>query len=317
MSAKKRGLGRGLDALLNASAPVMDAPTAVPVKDIEPTRKSTPSLKEDGLIRIPIEFVRRSRYQPRRAFDEAALQDLADSISAQGIMQPLVVRPMSDEDNAFELIAGERRWRASQMAGLSEVPCILKHADDQAVLAMALIENIQREDLNPIEEAMALSRLQQEFTLTHEEVAKVVGKSRATVTNLLRLLNLNADVRDMLSDRLIEMGHARAMLALPQDQQVPVAKEVAKRGLSVREAEALVRKTLRDGDKIRKKSMEKTAKVDPDVLRLQERLSENLGAPVHIEPGKGKSGKLVIRYTNFEELDGILSKMGATEACAD
>lgn len=315
MSTKKRGLGRGLDALLNASAPVLDEPAAVPVDHADTAKNSPVKHDADDLIRIPIEFVRRSRYQPRRVFDQNALQDLADSISAQGIMQPLVVRPMPGEENVYELIAGERRWRASQLAGLSEVPCILKHADDQAVLAMALIENIQREDLNPIEEAMALSRLQQEFSLTHEEVAEVVGKSRATVTNLLRLLNLAPAVREMLEERKIEMGHARAILGLAQDQQAPVANEIAKRGLSVREAEALVRKMLSGGTKSSAKKGKGQAQLDPDVQRLQDLMSENLGAPVHIEGGKGKSGRVVIRYASLDELDGILTRMGVSEAC--
>lgn len=313
MSAKKRGLGRGLDALLNASAPVLDEPAAVPVEGTESSAKSRFDSAADGLIRIPIEFVHRSRYQPRRVFDEDALQDLANSISAQGIMQPLVVRRKPGEEQAYELIAGERRWRASQLAGLSEVPCILKQASDQAVLAMALIENIQREDLNPIEEAMALSRLQQEFSLTHEEVAGVVGKSRATVSNLLRLLNLVPTAREMLEERKIEMGHARAILGLAQDQQSAVADEIHRRGLSVREAEALVRKMLAGNGKPASKKASSPRQVDPDVARLQEQLSENLGAPVHIESGKGKSGRVVIRYSSNDELDGILNRMGLSE----
>lgn len=315
MSAKKRGLGRGLDALLNASAPVLDEPAPVAVKDTSPPSHHPTAEDVESLVRIPIEFVHRSRYQPRRVFDEQALQDLADSISAQGIMQPLVVRRIPGEEQGYELIAGERRWRASQLAGLSEVPCILKQASDQAVLAMALIENIQREDLNPIEEAMALSRLQQEFSLTHDEVAGVVGKSRATVSNLLRLLNLAPSVREMLEERKIEMGHARAILALPQDRQGPTAREIEERGLSVREAEALVRGLLKQDGKPDRKKKSAQQQLDPDVARLQEHLSENLGAPVHIEAGKGKSGRLVIRYASHDELDGILTRMGVSEAC--
>lgn len=314
MATKKRGLGRGLDALLNASGPALEEPAAVSVS--EPVSGQAPAASEvEGLARVPIEFIRRSRYQPRRNFEQDALQDLADSISAQGIMQPLVVRPMPGEEQAYELIAGERRWRASQLAGLSEVPCMVRQVDDQTVLAMALIENIQREDLNPIEEAMALSRLQQEFTLTHEEVAGVVGKSRATVTNLLRLLNLAPEVRAMLEERKLEMGHARAILGLAQSQQRPAAGEIVKRGLSVREAEALVRKMLAGSGQSAKAKTGSRAKLDPDVQRLQDLLSENLGAPVQIENGKGKAGKLVIRYSSHDELDGILARMGVSEPC--
>ncbi len=308
MAAKKRGLGRGLDALLGAGA----APIGEPVAPVG-IRAPGPAAPADdaGLLRLPVEFIRRSRYQPRRSFDEDALQDLADSIRAQGVMQPLVVRPLPEEPNAYELIAGERRWRASQMAGLGEVPCLVREVTDQAALAMALIENIQREDLSPVEEALALQRLQQEFSLTHEEISEVVGKSRATVTNLLRLLNLQPGARDLLDQGRIEMGHARALLAIDGAAQSELAEMVAQRGLSVRETERLVRDRQADHENKRKKKA--APALDPDVQRLQDAISDSLGAPARIEAGKGRGGRLVIQYSSPEELDGILRNLGVQE----
>jgi len=294
MAAKKKGLGRGLDALLgSASIPQKEVPTdasqpvTIPREDI------------DGELKhIPIEFLQRGRYQPRRDMDPQALEELANSIKAQGVMQPIVVRPMGS--NQYEIIAGERRWRASQLAGLEKVPCVVRSATDEAAIAMALIENIQREDLNPIEEASALQRFQDEFELTHQQVADAVGKSRTTVTNLLRLMNLTPDARKLVEHGDLEMGHARAILPLDAASQTEAARVVVAKGLSVRQTEALVRRMqqmkLATGDQ----------RVDPDIKLLQDNLSDKIGAPVMIQHGAKGKGRLVIRYSSLDELDGIL-----------
>jgi ParB family chromosome partitioning protein len=279
---KKRGLGRGLDALLGPAAVQADADASV-----------------DLPRALPVELIRRSRYQPRRHFDEDRLRELADSILAQGLVQPIVVRPVGDA--AYEIIAGERRWRAAQLAGMGEVPVVVRDADDQAAMAMALIENIQRDDLNPLEEAGALHRLLHEFELTHQQVAQAVGKSRTTVTNLLRLLDLNADVKALLEDGEIEMGHARALLALSGSVQSDAAAQVAAKGLSVRETEALVRRLAQPP-----KPAPPPAVEDPDVRRLLSDLTERLGARVTLQQGSGGRGRLVISYNTLEELEGIL-----------
>jgi ParB family chromosome partitioning protein len=295
MTAKKK-LGRGLDALLSASKnqsssiQIGTGDAMVPVAD-----------KDGELRNIPIELIQRGKYQPRTDMHEEALQDLASSIRAQGVMQPIVVRPISD--TRYEIIAGERRWRASQIAGLDKIPAIIKPVSDESAIAMALIENIQREDLNPIEEAMALKRLQEEFELTQQEVADAVGKSRATVTNLLRLITLNPDVRLMLEHGDIEMGHARAMLALSDLKQTEVAKLVAGKGLSVRQTESLVRRILVAAPD--KKASELVS--DPDIRRLEESLSETLGARVQIQHTTRGAGKLTLKYNSLDELDGILA----------
>lgn len=286
MAAKKRGLGeRGLGALLQGSRVNMDQE----LKD------------HDGELRdVPIDLIQRGRFQPRRDMDPAALQELADSIRQQGVMQPVVVRPIAE--GRFELIAGERRWRATQMAELDSIPAIIRDVPDDAAIAMALIENIQRENLNPIEEAFALQRLQDEFGLTQAQVAEAVGKSRTTITNLLRLISLSEDVRVMLEHGDLEMGHGRAMLTLQPEQQMQVAKQVVAKSLSVRQTEALVRRVQQEIPGRKKAKGE----VDPNIRALQDDLAERLGARVSIDHGQRGKGKLVIEYTSLDELDGIL-----------
>ncbi|OUS32310.1 chromosome partitioning protein ParB [Gammaproteobacteria bacterium 45_16_T64] len=297
MAAKKKGLGRGLEALIGGSAAL---PKAEVSTDATKTPENVKEITADGEFRhVPVEFLERGRFQPRRDMDPAALEELSESIKAQGVMQPIVIRAISSKN--FEIIAGERRWRASQLAGLDKVPCIVRDVTDEAAIAMALIENIQREDLNPIEEAVALQRLQDEFELTHQQVAAAVGKSRTTVTNLLRLTTLSVEAKTMLEHGDLEMGHARAILTLDSAKQTEAARSIASKGLSVRQAEALVRRmqaveTAKPEDKI-----------DPDVRQLQDGLSRTLGAPVLVQhTAKGK-GKLVIKYSSLDELDGILS----------
>lgn len=287
MATKKRGLGRGLDALLGGSTAATLEEEAVKVDSRE-------------LQHLPLELVQRGKYQPRRDMDPAALEELASSIKAQGVMQPIVVRPIGG--GRFEIIAGERRWRASQQAGLDKIPAMVREVPDEAAIAMALIENIQREDLNPIEEAVALQRLQQEFELTQQQVADAVGKSRVTITNLLRLIALPDEIKTLLSHGDLEMGHARALLGLPLEQQVEGARHVVARGLTVRQTEALVRQWLNS----KEKPVEK-AKVDPDINRLEQRLAEKLGAPVQIKHGQKGKGQLVIRYSSLDELQGVLA----------
>ena len=286
---KKRGLGRGLDALLGASQ------TAALEHDDE-----KPAVAGTGHAhRLPIDIIRRGRYQPRRSFDEDRLRELADSITAQGMVQPIVVRPVGDRQ--YEIIAGERRWRAAQIAGLADVPVVIFEVDDQYAMAMALIENIQRDDLNPLEEAGALHRLLNEFELTHQQVAQAVGKSRTTVTNLIRLLDLNTEVKEMVERGEIEMGHARALLALQGATQTAAATKVAVKGLSVRETEALVRRLSQPP-----RPPAEPVEEDPDVRRLLSDLTDRLGAEVSLQQGAGSSGRLVISYNNLEELEGIL-----------
>ncbi|OPX55789.1 chromosome partitioning protein ParB [Oceanospirillum multiglobuliferum] len=258
---------------------------------------------KDGEMKyLPVEFLRRGRYQPRRDMDPEALEDLASSIRVQGIMQPIVVRMI--EQDQFEIIAGERRWRAAQLAELEQVPVIIREVADDAAIAMALIENIQRENLNPVEEAFALQRLQQEFELTQQQVADAVGKSRSTVTNLLRLLALPDDVRRMLEYGDIEMGHARALLALDSEAQSEAARQVAARGMSVRQTEAFVKKVQQPSAEKAEKS---ELKYNPDIEHLQKKLGACLGASVEIRHHPKGKGKLIISYTNLDELDGILS----------
>ncbi|MBZ2169534.1 ParB/RepB/Spo0J family partition protein [Marinobacter sp. F4216] len=287
MAAKKRGLGeRGLGALLAGSKVNLDQEVA----------------EHDGELReVPIDLIQRGRYQPRRDMDPTALQELADSIRQQGVMQPVVIRPIGE--GRYELIAGERRWRATQMADLDRIPAIIRDVPDEAAIAMALIENIQRENLNVIEEAFALQRLQDEFGLTQAQVAEAVGKSRTTITNLLRLISLTEDVRLMLEHGDLEMGHGRAMLTLPPEQQMQVAKQVVAKSLSVRQTEALVRRIQQEkpGDQKRE-----PAALDPNIRALQDDLAERLGARVSIAHGQRGKGKLVIEYSSLDELDGIL-----------
>ena len=285
MAQKKKGLGRGLTALLGNS----DVETMIEPKT------------EDELRNIDVDLIQRGPWQPRVHFDEEALQELADSIATQGVVQPIVVRQTVDK--RYEIVAGERRWRASQIAGLTKIPVVVKRFDDQTAAAVSLIENIQRENLNPLEESTALKRLIDEFSMTHQQVADSVARSRASVSNLLRLQELNADVKDLLATRAIDMGHARALLAISGSEQSRIAREVARKKLSVRETEALVRKILKPAVK------PATVKKDPDIAQLEVRLSESLGAPVNIrQKGKGK-GCLEISYTSLEVLEGILSRI--------
>lgn len=284
-AVKKKGLGRGLTALLgNSDVEAM----------IEPQ-------SNDELRHIDVDLIERGPWQPREHFDEETLQELADSIAQQGVVQPIVVRQRSQ--NRFEIVAGERRWRASQKAGLSKIPAVIKTFDDQTAAAVSLIENIQRENLNPLEESTALKRLVEEFDMTHQQVADTVARSRATVSNLLRLQDLNPDVKTLLAMRDIEMGHARALLAIDGMEQSGVAKDVAKKGLSVRETEALIRKLSAPAKK------PKTSRKDPDIIRLEERLTERLGAQVHIKQKANGKGSLEIAYTSLDVLDGILKQI--------
>jgi ParB family chromosome partitioning protein len=283
MMQKKRGLGRGLSELLGDSSPVREKP-----QDVQT---------------LPIEFLQRGKYQPRRDMDPEKLKELADSIAAQGVIQPIIVRKIEGE-NKYEIIAGERRWRASQLAELQEVPVVLKDLDDRSVMAIALIENIQREDLTALEEAEALRRLQDEFELTHQQIATAVGKSRTTITNLLRLLELAFDVKVMLAKGLLEMGHARALLGLEESKQTEIANKAVKQGLTVRAVEKLVRE-LNEGKPV----SEVVKKIDPDTLRLQRDLSEKTGAKVEINHQNSGKGKLVFTYTSLEELEGIIRKI--------
>ena len=296
-SQKKRGLGRGLDALLGATRPFTSDPTNQISEDGQ-----APNLAEP-ISELPIDCIQRGRYQPRRDFEQNALRELADSITVQGVIQPIVVRPL--EHDRYEIIAGERRWRASQLAGLQTIPVVVRDVDEPSAVAIGLIENIQRADLNPLEEAGALERLLTEFQLTHQQIAEAVGKSRTTVTNLLRLLELNADVKVYVEQSQLEMGHARALLGLKGPQQSSAAKQVVKAGLSVRETERLVRKLLQADDP----ELEPTPKLEPDpnIRVLQDDLAERLCARVQIQQGSRGAGKLVIVYNSLDELDGIVA----------
>lgn len=288
--AKLKGLGRGLDALLAGDiGSVGDA---------------------DSLLMLRVEQLQPGKYQPRSYMDDAALQTLADSIKSQGIMQPILVRQLSDE--RYEIIAGERRWRASQIAGLKEVPVLVREIADESALAMALIENIQRENLNPLEEAQGIKRLIDEFAMTHEKAAAAVGRSRVAVSNLLRLLTLSEAVQEMLMHGKLDMGHARALVGLAGVQQVLLAERIVLEGLSVREVEALVKKdALAEGSSQQqaRKSGSNQQVIDQDILRLQENLSDKLGASVSIKPGSRGSGVLKINYANLDQLDEIIGKI--------
>lgn len=295
MSAKKRGLGRGLDALLGAgkSAASAEATKTGVLDDLQGDDAAS-------LMDLPVDLVQRGKYQPRRDIEPESLRELADSIIAQGVMQPIVVRPIAGQ--RYEIIAGERRWRATQLAGLDVIPAVIRDVSDQAAIAMALIENIQREDLNPIEEAAALQRLQREFELTQQEVATAVGKSRSTVANLLRLMTLREDVRRLVEHGDLEMGHARALLGLEGGEQSEAARTVVGKGLTVRQTEALVRNLL-----AKTPAPVVHKQVDPNIRHLQDDLSQRLGAPVLIQHGNKGKGKVVLSYNSLDELDGILS----------
>jgi ParB family chromosome partitioning protein len=293
MTVKKRGLGKGLDALLNNS-------NAASRKVDQETLQHLES--NDGkLIHLDLDLLQPGKYQPRRDMSPEALEELADSIRSQGIIQPILVRKVAGDK--YEIIAGERRWRASQLAQIDKIPCLLKQVPDEAAVAIALIENIQREDLNAMEEAVALNRLLEEFDLTHQQVADAVGKSRASVSNLLRLNGLNEPVKRLLENGDIDMGHARALLAIEGDEQTELARLVASKEMTVRETERLVNKVLNPTE------IAETQDKDSDVSRLEQELIERLGAKVSINHGNKGKGKIVINYQNLGELDGILSKI--------
>ena len=297
MSGKKPSLGRGLAEL----SPLL-------AKRMQPVGDAAPPAG-DRLAKLPVDLLQRGKYQPRTDMRPESLNELADSIKAQGIVQPIVVRPLAranaSETQRYEIIAGERRWRAAQMAGLTEIPAVVRDVPDEAAVAMALIENIQREDLNPLEEARALSRLIEEFGLTHQQVADAVGRSRAAVSNLLRLTELADEVKELLEERRIEMGHARALLSLSsRRQQIEVAGLVAKKSLSVRETEALVRRLLAPAGPVAGAA---TPTADPDIRRLERELAEKLGAKVLFQHNGSGKGKLVVSYNSLDELEGILA----------
>jgi len=299
MSVKKTGLGRGLDALLGD---VNISPPPVAVGD-----GRQPSSPDSGLKMIPVDLLRRGAYQPRQDIRQDALEELADSIRAQGLVQPIIVRPLATTDAGgarhYEIVAGERRWRAAQLAGLNEVPAIVRQMPDSAAIAVALIENIQRENLTPLEEAQGLRRLIDEFELTHQEAADAIGRSRTAVSNLLRLLDLGDDAKALVRSGKLEMGHARALLAITQPRvQAELAARIARRGLSVRATEALVKKTLAGGGK-----KSPRAAIDPNIRHLQDDLSGRLGAQVTIAHQSKGNGKVVVTYNSLDELEGILA----------
>jgi ParB family chromosome partitioning protein len=296
MSGKKPSLGRGLAEL----SPLLAKRAAAP----EPP----PPLAGDRLASIPVDLLQRGKYQPRVDMRTESLSELADSIKSQGLVQPILVRPVGarvpGESQRYEIIAGERRWRAAQLAGLSEIPAVIRDVPDEAAVSMALIENIQREDLNPLEEARALSRLTEEFGLTHQAAAEAVGRSRAAVSNLLRLMELADEVKELLEQRRIEMGHARAILGLSaRRQQIEVAGLVAKKGLSVRDTEALVRRIMAP----KPAAAGHDPEPDPDIRRLERELAEKLGAKVSFQHAASGKGKLVVAYNSLDELEGILA----------
>ncbi|MDN3522853.1 ParB/RepB/Spo0J family partition protein [Halomonas ramblicola] len=297
---RKPALGRGLDALIGAGArrrESLDLPDLG--VDADEAAPATAPESGDRLERLPLGQLTRGKYQPRRDIQPEALEELADSIRAQGVMQPIVVRPVGEE--RYEIIAGERRWRAAQLAELDVIPAVVRDVSDEVALALALIENIQRENLNPVEEALALKRLIDEFELTQQQVADTVGKSRAQVANLLRLLALDPEVQTLLERGDLDMGHARALLALSGAKQRKAAHEVVNRDLTVRDTEALVKRLTAGAPE----KAEKPAS-SPDVARLETRLGELLGAPVRIQHGRGGKGRVTIRYSSLDELDGIL-----------
>lgn len=285
MARKKPGLGRGLDALLSAAG-------------TSASKASMDASDQSSLRQVPVEQIRRGEFQPRQNIPQEGLEELADSIRAQGLVQPVVLRPV---DGGYELIAGERRWRASQLAGLHEIPAVIKDVPDQAAAAMALIENIQREDLSPLEESQAIKRLIEEFGLTHQQAAESVGRSRAAVTNLLRLLELEKETRTLLADKVLEMGHARALLGLEGESQTAAARYIATKGLSVRETEKYIKKLK--GTKAEKKQ---STSRSPDVISLEHELADQLGAPVSVQYNNRGKGQLIISYNSLDELDGVL-----------
>lgn len=279
--AKLKGLGKGLDALLSSN-------------------RDSSNMPEESLQNLVITLLQPGKYQPRTSMDQESLTELAESIKSQGVMQPILVRPISE--GRFEIIAGERRWRAAQIAGLSEVPVLIREVPDESALAMSLIENIQREDLNPLEEALGIQRLIKEFGMTHQSAGKALGNSRSTISNLLRLLNLSAPVQNLMMQGKIDMGHGRALLSLTPTQQIEFANLIVHKQLSVRETERLISRTEHSSKKTVRKQ-------DHDLLRLQEEVSEKIGAQVVIKPGKYGEGNIVIYYKSLDQLDGILSRL--------
>lgn len=277
---KQKGLGRGLDALLSGNG--------------------NTDFAEESLQSLEIEKLQPGKYQPRTNMDQVALAELAESIKAQGVMQPILVRPVNADQ--YEIIAGERRWRAAQLAGLTEVPALIREVSDESALAMSLIENIQRENLNPLEEAMGIQRLINEFGMTHQTAGEALGNSRSTISNLLRLLNLSAPVQELMMQGKIDMGHGRALLSLAPGQQIKIANVIVQKQLSVRETEKIV-------NQIEHPALKQVKKPDRDLLRLQEDVSERLGAQVAIKPKKNGQGNIVIHYTSLDQLDDILSKL--------
>lgn len=304
MSRKRPSLGRGLGALLESAQVSAEIETLeAPVSETIKVQDSGHMVISKALRELPVEFIQRGKYQPRKDMSQEALEELAQSIKQYGVLQPVVVRPVADKK--YELIAGERRWRACQLAGLPNIPVVIKDVSDAATMAMALIENIQREDLNPMEEAVAMSRLKDEFDLTQQEVAEAVGKSRVTITNLLRLINLQNDVKLMLEHGDLEMGHARALLGLGATLQVETANTIVAKGLSVRQTEALVRQLQEQKESSNEKAVK--VKADPDVRKLEEDLSAKMGAKVELKQSAKGKGKLMISYQSLDELDGILA----------
>ncbi len=309
MIQKKPTLGRGLADLLGQMSPprpvpATEGPQAAAAADGAPA--------DEELARLPLDVLQRGRYQPRVDMRPETLEELAASIKAQGVVQPIVVRPLATaaagESQRYEIIAGERRWRAAQIAGLANIPAVIRHIPDEAAIAVALIEKIQRESLNPLEEARALERLITEFELTHAQAAEAVGRSRAAVSNLLRLLELAPEVGALVERRELEMGHARALLALSaRRQQAEVAAMVARKSLSVRDTEALVRRLQQRGKEAEAGADEKPGAADPDVRRLEQELADKLGAKVLIQHSQAGKGKLVVSYNSLDELDGILA----------
>ncbi len=286
--AKKKALGRNLNALLGKTRAAAE--------------KSDPQAEASALKDLPLDAIQPGRYQPRSAMDPKKLEELSESIRVQGLVQPVVVRPLA-KAGTYELIAGERRWRATRMAGKDTIPAIVREIEDEAALALALIENIQRENLNPLEEALALKRLIEEFELTHGQAADSVGRSRAAVSNLLRLLELAPEVREMVDQRLLDMGHARALLSLDRHEQMRAAQQVVSLELSVRQTEALV-KRIKEGQPGKKPAARKS----PDLERLEQELTETLCAPVSLKHSASGKGQVTIRYTSLDELDGLLER---------
>jgi ParB family chromosome partitioning protein len=295
--AKKRGLGRGLEALLGPKA-AAEAPTLV---------EAQPG---DMLRNLPVDSLSAGKYQPRKHWDEAKLAELAESIKAQGVIQPIVVREIGEKGGkTYEIIAGERRWRASRLAGLTEIPVVIREVDDRTVVAMALIENIQREDLNPLEEATALQRLIDEFDLTHAQAAEAVGRSRAAVSNLLRLLELPGEIRVLVETRALEMGHARALLTLQPQAAIALARQAAELGWSVRDVEHRVQQLAAGKIPVSGKAKPVKAKPQADIATLERELSESLNTKVNVLHGRGGKGRLVIHYTDLDSLDGVLERL--------